>query len=166
METKQSAAADAEALLDALRRYSAALDLLDEAVARRLGIHRTDWSALQCLDAPLTAGQLAEAVHLSLPATTSLIHRLESASYVRRSEDPGDHRRVVVEATDLARRRVEQVFKGLAEAAAAEILSAFDPTEVALIRRFIEKSDLIVRAHTEELRKAGVPPDQGRRAQQ
>lgn len=149
---------DVKAVLIALRRYRAALDLLDQAVARQLGIHRTDWSALQCLDAPLSAGQLAESVHLSLPATTSLIHRLERAGYARRSGDQGDHRRVVVEATDVARRRIEQVFKGLADAAEAGILATYDPTELALIQRFIEKSELIVRAHTDELRKAGATP--------
>ena len=163
---KQSGASDVETVLIALRRYRVALDLLDQAAARQLGIHRTDWSALQCLDTPMSAGQLAEAVNLSLPATTSLIHRLERAGYARSYGDPGDHRRVMVEATDAARQRIEQVFKGLAHAAAAGILSTHDPTELALIRRFVERSELIVRAHTDELRKAGASPIQVGRALQ
>jgi DNA-binding MarR family transcriptional regulator len=125
-----------------------------EAGARQLGIHRTDRSALQSLDTPLTAGQLAEAVNLSLPTTTSLIDRLERAGYVKRSRDTSDHRRVVVAATDLARRRIAPVFEGLADTAQARILTGCAPAELDLIRRFLEQGERVVRAHTETLRRA------------
>ena len=71
----------------------------DERVARALRINLTD---LRCLDVlgqrgPLTAGQLAEAMHLSTGAITTLVDRLERAGYARRVRDTVDRRRVLVE---------------------------------------------------------------------
>jgi DNA-binding MarR family transcriptional regulator len=81
------------------RRYLDAVGLHGQASAEAAGLHPTDWYALSVLDlaGPLTSGELATRINLTTGATTRLIDRLERAGRVRRSADPGDRRRVVVE---------------------------------------------------------------------
>src|SRR4051794_6569019 len=84
----------------ALRNMGAQAVLFHVQVADALGLNATD---LRCLviagDAPVTAGRLAELTGLTSGAITGVIDRLERGRFVRRSEDPRDRRRVVIEAT-------------------------------------------------------------------
>src|SRR3954451_17699839 len=89
----------------AMRGFQAAVDEVDEQVARRAKINRTD---LRCLDVltrgePMPAGALAELTGLTTGGTTVVLDRLESAGFVRRVRDPDDRRRVLVKATPKAR---------------------------------------------------------------
>jgi DNA-binding MarR family transcriptional regulator len=83
------------------RARQVASDALDQAVADHLGLHRTDYRALDVLEqrGRLTAGELAEAMHLTSGAVTSVLDRLEKGGWARRVDDPNDRRRVLVEAT-------------------------------------------------------------------
>src|SRR5512132_671107 len=87
-------------LIDAIRASQRATDLVDETAANYLGINRTDARALDVIEqyGPITAGRLAEELRLSTGAVTTLVDRLERAGYARRLRDPGDRRRVLVEA--------------------------------------------------------------------
>jgi DNA-binding MarR family transcriptional regulator len=78
--------------------YSA---LFSQAVAERLGIHHTDMETMDLLNlfGPMSAGEMAERTGLSTGATTRLIDRLEAAGFVRRTTDPRDRRRVIIEPT-------------------------------------------------------------------
>ena len=104
-------------MLDGLRAFSAASDLLDSAVADHLDLNRTD---LRCLDhlgraGPVPAGRLAEAVGLTTGALTTAVDRLERAGYVERRRDPADRRRVLVALTPAAA-PVSALFSGVAPA--------------------------------------------------
>ena len=89
------------ALAAEARMRQRAVDALDEAVADRLGVNRTD---LRCLDVLMecesaTPGQLAAALGLTSGSVTTMVDRLERMGYVRRQADPRDRRKVNVVPT-------------------------------------------------------------------
>src|SRR5262245_22294894 len=126
---------DREAFLGELfleiRRYQNAQDEFDEAASARLGINRTDARCLDILDmhGQMTAGQLAAESGLSTGAVTTLLDRLEKVGYVKRVRDTVDRRRVLVEMTDRARRRAEEIWGPIA-AEAAEVYSEWSEEEL------------------------------------
>ena len=76
-----------------------ATDRYDQAVADAIGINRTD---MRCLDViqregPVPAGRLADETGLTTGAITTVLDRLERAGFARRTRDPADRRRVLVE---------------------------------------------------------------------
>jgi DNA-binding MarR family transcriptional regulator len=96
----------------AIRASQVATDMLDEAVANHLGIHRTDARCLDILDqeGPMTAGRLAERARISPGATTTALDRLERKGLARRTRDTEDRRRVLVEVTPELRAMAERLF--------------------------------------------------------
>ena len=95
-----------------VRAGQAAVDQMDDAACRALGINRTDGRCLDIIDreGPVAAGRLAQASGLTTAAVTAVIDRLERAGYARRVGDPKDRRRVLVELTPLARERSEAIW--------------------------------------------------------
>jgi DNA-binding MarR family transcriptional regulator len=101
-----------EALSLEVRASQGAVDQMDDAACKALGINRTDGRCLDVIDreGPVAAGRLAEASGLTTAAVTAVIDRLEKAGYARRVGDPNDRRRVLVELTPLARERAEVIW--------------------------------------------------------
>ena len=88
-----------EELVYEVRRSQAATDRYDQAVADAIGLNRTD---MRCLDViqregPVPAGRLADETGLTTGAITTVLDRLERAGFARRTRDPADRRRVLVE---------------------------------------------------------------------
>jgi DNA-binding MarR family transcriptional regulator len=136
-----------------LRALGSDLDALDEAVAARFGLHRTD---LRCLEivgrgGPLSAGALAGQAGLSTSAVTSVIDRAERSGDMRRLSDPQDRRRVLVEVTELGRRRGREAFSGLQQGT-DQILRRYSAEELRLFGTFVEEVRSVVAA---EAAKAG-----------
>ena len=63
----------------------------------------------------MTAGALAEELGLTTGAVTTLLDRLEKAGYVSRARDTVDRRRVLVQLTPLARRRIAELYGPMGE---------------------------------------------------
>src|SRR5437867_7958987 len=82
-------------LTAAIRRYQRETDALDQALADRLGLNRTD---LRCVDLlleqPRSPKELADAAGLSQSAMTTALDRLERMGYARRVRDDPDRRRL------------------------------------------------------------------------
>jgi DNA-binding MarR family transcriptional regulator len=100
-------------LIAETRASQVATDALDQAVADRFGLNRTDARALDVLDQhdrPITAGELAQAMHLTTGAVTSVLDRLEKAGWAKRVRDPGDRRRVLVEVTPRVKKIGESIY--------------------------------------------------------
>src|SRR6266581_3374719 len=76
-ETRQAVI---EQLNMAIRQNQNLTDAFDQFVADSMGINRTDYRCMDILErsGPMTAGQLAEAAHLSTGAVTALLDRLEA----------------------------------------------------------------------------------------
>ncbi|HYT79149.1 MAG TPA: MarR family transcriptional regulator [Actinomycetota bacterium] len=107
-----------EEVLLASRATQNAADALDDAVTGLLGLNRTDVLFLDVLDrlGRVTAGRLAVEARLTTGAVTRVLDRLEKAGYVRRVADPSDRRRVLIEATQRARRVGHEAYGPIAEA--------------------------------------------------
>jgi DNA-binding MarR family transcriptional regulator len=101
---------------DAFRVNGQAGDVMDQAAAEFLGVHRTDTRLLDVLQmrGRMSAGELAKAGHLSPGAVTAALDRLERAGYVRRIRDENDRRRVLVEITDRLEELTEELYGPLA----------------------------------------------------
>jgi DNA-binding MarR family transcriptional regulator len=98
--------------IDAVRASQTAVDMLDEAVADFLGLHRTEMRCLDILDreGPMTAGQLAEKARISPGAMTSVLDRIEKKGLARRTRDTEDRRRVLVEVTPELRKGAAELY--------------------------------------------------------
>ena len=125
-----------EELSHAVRAAQAAVDEMDEAASKAMGINRTD---ARCLDIIMragtaTAGQVATEGGLTTAAVTSVLDRLEAAGYVARRRDTADRRRVFVEATQLAHDRAAELWGPMGEF--REELSRYSREDIELLRDF------------------------------
>lgn len=92
-------------LIEEIRGYQTAVQQMDEAAHRALGINATDGRCLDVIDRRglISAGQLASEAGLTTGAVTAVLDRLEAKELVRRVPDPNDRRRILIEVTDKQR---------------------------------------------------------------
>jgi DNA-binding MarR family transcriptional regulator len=136
------------------RRYLSAVVLNSLSHADAAGLHPTDMYALNilALDAPLTAGALAERTGLTTGATTRLIDRLEQGGYVRRVPDPGDRRRILIEVVDDAMFDADDLF-GPARRRVGEVFARFDAGQLAVLFDYFEQAASAFLQATQEARE-------------
>lgn len=136
-----------------LRALGTELDRLDDAVARRFALHRTDLRCLEILArcGPMTAGRLAARAGLGTSAMTSLIDRLQRVGYAERVADPADRRRVLVAVTEQGRRDGRAAFAGLM-GGTDRLLADYSPSELQLLEQFLRKVRALI---TEQADAAG-----------
>ena len=122
------------------KRSGASSTLLNHACAEVLGIHATDWEAVDFLDwaGPVTAGQLAALTGLTSGAVTGLIDRLERERLVRRVRDPADRRRVIIELIDDRADEIRPIFEPIRQAL-DEIHARYSADELAVILDYFER---------------------------
>lgn len=125
---------------EAIAQFQSATALVDEAATIYLGINRTDLRLLGLLysQGPMNAGHLAHAVDLSPGATTVAIDRLERAGYVQRLRANGDRRAIVIEATPVARERIEAIY-GPVGRTGMERLARFSDSELQFLYDFLRE---------------------------
>jgi DNA-binding MarR family transcriptional regulator len=122
----------------AIAQFQSATNLVDEAAASLLGIHRTDLRCLGLIHAhgPLPAGHLGVAAHLSPGATTAAIDRLVRAGYAQRTRPGGDRRSVLVEPTPEGRKCIEAIY-GPVGSAGMERLARYSDADLRLLHEFL-----------------------------
>lgn len=125
-------------MIAALRSSQTATDIMDEAFCDFLGINRTDGRCLDVLDrlGEVTAGQLAKEMDLTTGAVTAMVDRLEATGLVRRTSDPGDRRKVLIQMTPDARQITVEVYGQMANATAPYIEQLSDRDLLTLIAFF------------------------------
>ena len=141
--------------------YGTVEDLAREFI-RLLGVNETDRRALEIVlrgdGKSTTPGILAERLGLTAAGATALLNRLEKQGYIARSLHPGDRRRVVVVATDLAARRVRELIAPLADRRLELILSRYTPGELDVISSFLIRVGELQRQHRQLLRERDPYP--------
>ena len=136
-----------QAISEKFREMSTETIMFHQAVADVLGLHITDH---KCLDliyrfGAMPAGRLGELTGLTTGAVTGMIDRLEEAGYVRRTNDPKDRRRTIVEPTRNRKldRKIEVIFIPLHERM-HKLLSSYSDSELAFLldatTEFIEQT--------------------------
>ncbi|WP_233617852.1 MULTISPECIES: MarR family winged helix-turn-helix transcriptional regulator [Actinomadura] len=107
------AAGRAAELAAELRRATMYTVLLHHATAAKSGMNVTDAQCVNALalDGPQTPGALAKLMGITTGgAITAVIDRLEKSGHVRRTRDPDDRRRVIVELVPGAAERAGRYF--------------------------------------------------------
>jgi DNA-binding MarR family transcriptional regulator len=124
------------AIIDKYREMSTETIIFHQGVADVLGVHISDH---KCLDliyrfGAMPAGRLGELTGLTTGAVTGMIDRLEEAGYVRRTNDPKDRRRTIVELTRNRKleRKIELIFMPLHKRM-HKLLSSYSDSELAFL---------------------------------
>ncbi|WP_280438875.1 MarR family transcriptional regulator [Nocardia cyriacigeorgica] len=135
------------------RQYLDAVGQQGLASAEAAGLHTSEWYALSVIafHGALSSGELATRAGLTTGATTRLIDRLERSGFARRSADPNDRRRVLVEPVPEALDRIQEVV-GPARRHLAEVLDSYTPEQRALLFDYFARAAPAFRAATEEIR--------------
>ena len=145
-----------EKVVRALRRVNFQGSIFGQSVAIRLGLSESDIDALELLidTGAATAGKLSEVMGLTTGAVTRVIDRLEQAGYVRRTSDPADRRRVVVEVVPERVATVQSLLESL-ERASAEEVHRYSAEQLALIGDFLSRMADLTQTEAARLR---TPP--------
>ncbi|HKC22617.1 MAG TPA: MarR family transcriptional regulator [Gaiellaceae bacterium] len=140
----------------AIRASQNISEAFDEHVAARLGVNRTDMRALDILDqrGPISAGELAEAMHLSSGAITTLVDRLERTGWARRRRDPEDRRRVLIEPGSGPGEQIEAFYMPLFHGT-AKLLEAHSDGELLAMIEFMEQGRAMVERELRRLEAEG-----------
>jgi DNA-binding MarR family transcriptional regulator len=144
-----------QALLHEARALSGDFDSLSEAVAEQVGLNQTDLLAMDLISRGerVTAGQLAERLHLTSGAITGLIDRLERAGFVRRAADPTDRRRVLVVST-AKEERISKLYGPLASGLRRQA-QRYPEKELALLTDFLRDLRAVVAKSVASIRENG-----------
>ena len=148
-------------LVRLLQTHAVEAERLGQVFAERNGMHPTDLQALlavmqaEAAGAPLTPGRLGEHLGLSSGATTAVVDRLERADHVRRERDDRDRRRITLHY-GAAAAAVGGAFFGPLGARIEHVLAGFTPDELAVVRRFLEQTNAVMRAHREAVTSANA----------
>jgi DNA-binding MarR family transcriptional regulator len=146
-----------EALLSAIgqrvQAFQDATDELDEAVARRLRLNRTDLRCLSVLSqaGAMSASALADAAGLTRGAMTTALDRIEAAGYARRVWDQDDRRSVRVEMSARALKEVGILYGPLAKEGMA-LLQKYTTKELAAVLKYLEDGQQLQRTHAQRIR--------------
>ena len=137
----------------AMRAFQRAVDEMDTAAVDFLGINRSDGICLDVLQerGPMSAGELAAATGLSPGAITTLVDRLETDGYLRRTRDEVDRRRVVIELTELAHELVAELYGPLG--AGYEWLAQLSDEQVTLLVDFLHRGTTLNAANAARVRE-------------
>jgi DNA-binding MarR family transcriptional regulator len=142
-----------ESVVRSLRRVNLQGSIFGQAVAIRMGLSESDIDALELLidTGAATAGRLSELMGLTTGAVTRVIDRLEQAGYVRRTADPADRRRVVVEVVPERVATVQSLLESL-ERASAEEVGRYSQEQLALISEFLTRMADLTQTEAARLR--------------
>lgn len=135
------------AISEKFREMSTETIMFHQAIADVLGLHITDHKCLDLITryGAMPAGRLAELTGLTTGAVTGIIDRLEEAGYVRRTNDPKDRRRTIVQPTQNKKleKKIEMLFVPLRDKM-HKLLSAYSDSELIFLleatTKFLEQT--------------------------
>lgn len=128
--------------------------LLHHATASKAGMNVTDAQCVNALtlDGPQTPGRLAELMGITTGgAITAVIDRLEKAGYVKRTRDPDDRRRVIVELVPENVARFGEYFEPIARVF-RERLASYTDEQVAVLLDWISANNAAMPGVIEQVR--------------
>lgn len=141
-----------ERVVQGARASSTAAVHMHAALAERLELSATDVKTYELLSrvGPLTAGEIGRRTGLASASVTSLIDRLEDKRLVRRTRDPSDRRRVIVEPTSDRLPDLAPLYAPLRESTDA-LLAPYDDAQLETIADYLERSAAWAQAHLDRV---------------
>lgn len=144
-----------QAINDKFTEMSTETILFHQAVADAVGLYITDHQCMHFIHryGAMPAGRLAELTGLTTGAVTGIIDRLEKAGYVRRTNDPKDRRRTIVEPTPNKKLqgKLETIFIPLHEKM-HKLLSSYSDSELAFLLEALTRSVELTREESKKSR--------------
>jgi len=124
-------------------------------VAASLGLYNNDYISVDILreKGPITAGELSKLTGLATGSVTALIDRLEKIGYVRRQNDPGDRRKVIIVPEYENKEEVYNTYIPLHDAM-IELASSYTEEELAFISQFLGKACTVLEDQIQRLSSA------------
>src|SRR5919106_662687 len=117
--------------------------LFHQALADIFDFHITDHRCIHFIHryGAMPAGRLSELTGLTTAAVTGIIDRLEGAGYARRTNDPKDRRRTIVEPVRNKKleRKLETIFTPLHEKM-HKLLSSYSDSQLAFLLDVMSKT--------------------------
>ncbi|WP_207400566.1 MarR family winged helix-turn-helix transcriptional regulator [Actinomadura roseirufa] len=141
-------------LQTAMQRSTMFTVLLHHATASKAGMNVTDAQCVNALwlDGPQTPGQLAQLMGITTGgAITAVIDRLEKAGYVKRTRDPDDRRRVIVELVEENAARFGRYFESIGRTF-HERLAGYSDEQVAFLLEWIRFNNEAMPSVIDEVR--------------
>jgi DNA-binding MarR family transcriptional regulator len=139
------------------RDFAAAMVNFHEAAGKLLGLSASERKCMDMLSVlgPVSAGVIADRTGLTTGAVTGLVDRLEKAGYARRTRDPQDRRKVLVELVPNERVAaiLAAVFGPFGQDMAG-LAGRYSAQEWAAIGDWVEQVTEILRSNT---RRIGAP---------
>ncbi|MGO2611129.1 MarR family winged helix-turn-helix transcriptional regulator [Glutamicibacter ardleyensis] len=129
-------------LVALLREFAHASDRYVESTGALHGTHRTDMNALSIImkyqqqGTPPSPRDLSHELHLSSPATTAMLDRLEKIGFIERQRTDRDRRVVRIAITDKARTGGREMFMPLGKNM-LDAIAHYDAEQIALITDFM-----------------------------
>src|SRR5919112_479713 len=125
-----------QTIVDKFREMSTEAVMFHQAVADELGLYITDHKCMDIIHrfGAMPAGRLGEMTGLTTGAITGMIDRLEKAGYVRRTNDPKDRRKTIVEPIKNKKleKKIEMIFTPLHEKMHG-FLSSYSDSELGFL---------------------------------
>ena len=144
-----------QSINDKFAEMSTETILFHQAVADAVGLYITDHQCMHFIHryGAMPAGRLADLTGLTTGAVTGIIDRLEEAEYVRRTNDPKDRRRTIVEPirNKKLERKLEMIFIPLHEKM-HKLLSSYSESELAFLLDALTKSVELTREESKKSR--------------
>jgi DNA-binding MarR family transcriptional regulator len=143
-----------EELQAGMQRSTMFTVLLHHATASKAGMNVTDAQCVNALtlDGPQTPGRLAELMGITTGgAITAVIDRLEKAGYVKRTRDPDDRRRVIVELVPENVARFGEYFEPIARVF-RERLATYTDEQIAVLLDWISTNNTVMPDVIEQVR--------------
>ena len=124
--------------MEACRAFVSAVDVVNQMIAERMGVNRTDHRVLEILNrrGAMTAGDLAHAAHLTTGAVTTVVDRLEDVGFVHRVRDTDDRRRVLIDRT-LESTRIAMRYYQPFMSATFDSMTKYSADELEVVRDFM-----------------------------
>src|SRR5918912_2943389 len=125
-----------QSIVNKFKEMSIETIMFHQAVADVLGLHITDHKCLDLLHrfGAMSAGRLGELTGLTTGEVTGIIDRLEQAGYARRTNDPKDRRRTIVEPirNKKLERKMQMIFMPL-HTRMYKVLSSYADNELVFL---------------------------------
>lgn len=124
----------------AMRRVIANAVLTNERIARGIGLNVVDLQTFGIIldtDRHLTAGEISARTELPTSTTTRVLDRLEKGGFVRRTSDPSDRRKVVIEPIPERLAGFQDAYADILDGL-RRLHEGFSPAELETVARYLE----------------------------
>jgi DNA-binding MarR family transcriptional regulator len=144
-----------QAINDKFAEMSTETILFHQALADIVGIHITDHRCMYFLHryGSMPAGRLSELTGLTTAAVTGIIDRLEGAGYAKRTNDPKDRRKTIVEPirNKQLESKLETIFTPLHEKM-HKLLSSYSDSQLSFLLDVMSRTIELTREESKKLR--------------